>query len=162
MDLIKAHLGSKMSDADLAGLRVSGLPALPSSSLYSHQQLMYGHGRDTPDMAASQPAINAMFNSYTFKVVKNILMEIKKFVLFLIIQEAAASKRESRNSRNSRNVRGRGRRRDRERRSRKGEFYPFPFETLASMIMLRQKKFYLEDNEVSYLKFSTIFIMELF
>ena len=30
------------------------------------------------------------------------------------------------------------------------------------MIMLRQKKFYLEDNEVSYLKFSTIFIMELF
>lgn len=100
VDLIKAHLGSKMSDADLAGLRVSGLPALPSSSLYSHQQLMYGHGRDTPDMAASQPAINAMFNSYTFK-------------------EAAASKRESRNSRNSRNVRGRGRRRDRERRSRK-------------------------------------------
>ena len=73
VDLIKAHLGSKMSDADLAGLRVSGLPALPSSSLYSHQQLMYGHGRDTPDMAASQPAINAMFNSYTFKVVKNIL-----------------------------------------------------------------------------------------
>ena len=89
-------------------------------------------------------------------------MEIKIVVLFLIIQEAAASKRESRNSRNSRNVRGRGRRRDRERRSRKGEFYPFPFETLASMIMLRQKKFYLEDNEVSYLKFSTIFIMELF
>merc|ERR1719273_2447626 len=36
VDLIKAHLGSKMSDADLAGLRVSGLPALPSSSLYSH------------------------------------------------------------------------------------------------------------------------------
>ena len=82
MDLIKAHLGSKMSDADLAGLRVSGLPALPSSSLYSHQQLMYGHGRDTPDMAASQPAINAMFNSYTFKVVKNILKE-KKYLFYV-------------------------------------------------------------------------------
>jgi len=61
INLIKAHLGSKMSDADLAGLKFSGLPALPSSSLYSQQALM------SHKLYDAEPTINAMFNSYTFK-----------------------------------------------------------------------------------------------
>ena len=62
VNLIKAHLGSKMSDVDLAGLKLTGLPALPSSSLYSQQSMM-NPGR----MYEAEPTINAMFNSYTFK-----------------------------------------------------------------------------------------------
>ena len=58
LDIIKAHLGPKMSSADLAGLQLSRLPALPSSSLYSQGAMMY----------EAEPTINAMFNSYTFKV----------------------------------------------------------------------------------------------
>ena len=94
LDLIKAHLGPKMTGGDLSGLQLSGLPALPSSSLYSQGAMgMYGE---------AEPTINAMFNSYNFK---------------------DSGKRVSRNSRKSRNVRGRRRDRDRERqrRSRKGE-----------------------------------------
>ena len=60
INLIKAHLGSKMSDTDLAGLKFSGLPALPSSSLYSQQALM------SHKLYDAEPTINAMFNSYTF------------------------------------------------------------------------------------------------
>jgi len=89
LDLIKAHLGPKMSSADLSGLQLSGLPALPSSSLYSQGAMgMYGE---------AEPTINAMFNSYSFK---------------------DSGKRVSRNSRKSRNVRGRRRERDRERQRR--------------------------------------------
>ena len=94
LDLIKAHLGPKMTGSDLAGLQLSGLPALPSSSLYSQGAMgMYGD---------AEPTINAMFNSYNFK---------------------DSGKRVSRNSRKSRNVRGRRQRdrdRERQRRSRKG------------------------------------------
>ena len=60
INLIKAHLGSKMSNTDLAGLKFSGLPALPSSSLYSQQALM------SHKLYDAEPTINAMFNSYTF------------------------------------------------------------------------------------------------
>ena len=60
INLIKAHLGSKMSDTELAGLKFSGLPALPSSSLYSEQALM------SHKLYDAEPTINAMFNSYTF------------------------------------------------------------------------------------------------
>ena len=60
INLIKAHLGSKMSDTEMAGLKFSGLPALPSSSLYSEQALM------SHKLYDAEPTINAMFNSYTF------------------------------------------------------------------------------------------------
>ena len=93
MDIIKAHLGGKMTESELAGLKVSGLPALPSSSLYSQQSLM---GVGNRMYGASEPDINAMFNSYNFK--------------------EGQGKREGRNSRNVRRSRN-------ERRSRKGKTY---------------------------------------
>jgi len=66
IDLIKAHLGSKMTDSDLSGLKLTGLPSLPSSSLYSQQSLM-GGGPPQHGLYDPEPTINAMFNSYTFK-----------------------------------------------------------------------------------------------
>merc|ERR1712130_730297 len=54
VNLIRAHLGTKMSESDLAGVKMGGLPALPSSSVYSQQSRMYD----------PEPTINAMFNSY--------------------------------------------------------------------------------------------------
>ena len=108
LDLIKAHLGPKMSSADLSGLQLSGLPALPSSSLYSQGAMgMYGE---------AEPTINAMFNSYSFK---------------------DSGKRVSRNSRKSRNVRGRRRERDRERqrRSRKGEGMSTSYSSMMGYIL---------------------------
>merc|ERR1712012_1016978 len=66
INLIKAHLGSKMTDSDLSGLKLTGLPSLPSSSLYSQQSLM-GGGPPQHGLYDPEPTINAMFNSYTFK-----------------------------------------------------------------------------------------------
>jgi len=58
INLIKAHLGGKkLSQSSLAGMQLSGLPALPSSSVYSAHSRMYDQ----------QPTINAMSNFYTFK-----------------------------------------------------------------------------------------------
>ena len=91
VNFIRAHLGSKMTDSELAGVRLSGLPALPSSSVYSQQAMLPSHSRLYQD---PQPTINAMFNSYnTYR-----------------------DKGKSREGRNSRNVR----RGQRDGRSRKG------------------------------------------
>merc|ERR1712025_1331950 len=48
------------SESDLAGVKMGGLPALPSSSVYSQQSLVPQQSR----MYDPEPTINAMFNSY--------------------------------------------------------------------------------------------------
>ena len=98
IDLIKAHLGKKMTDSDFGGMQLSGLPSLPSSSLYSQQSLM-----PPQRMYEAEPTINAMFNSYTFKDNNR--------------------RRDEEKSRKSRNVRRRDR--SRSRTSRKGELNSF-------------------------------------
>ena len=81
-----------MSESDLAGVKMGGLPALPSSSVYSQQSLVPQQSR----MFDPEPTINAMFNSYnTYR-----------------------DKGKGREGRNSRNVR-RGQRLS---RSRKGNY----------------------------------------
>ena len=90
VNLIRAHLGTKMSDSDLAAVKMGSLPALPSSSVYSPQSLLPPQSR----MYDPEPTINAMFNSYnTYR-----------------------DKGKGREGRNSRNVR----RGQRSSRSRKG------------------------------------------
>ena len=65
INLIKAHLGGKkLSQSSLAGMQLTGLPALPSSSVYSQQSLMSHSRMYSRD---PQPTINAMSNFYSFK-----------------------------------------------------------------------------------------------
>ena len=97
VNLIRAHLGTKMSESDLAGVKMGGLPALPSSSVYSQKSLVPSQSR----MFDPEPTINAMFNSYnTYR-----------------------DKGKGREGRNSRNVR----RGQRVSRSRKGNLFFFSY-----------------------------------
>jgi len=92
VNLIRAHLGTKMSASDLAGVKMGGLPPLPSSSVYSQKSLV-----PQSKMFDPEPTINAMFNSYnTYR-----------------------DKGKGREGRKSRNVR-RGQRVSRSRKARRG------------------------------------------